>query len=241
MNLPLGIINEMNEESFTSRIAVFETPPPRQTRPAAFFIKRGSENLVISLPSSNGEGVLGQLTDKVPDVDHLFLSCGDQAWMTQGVPLITNNLQQTVALIREQIGVYKKVMLMGSSCGGYLALTLGLLARVHSIISFDPHLFPISGARRWIDPTQWVDALDMVRENAERPGPFIFVYHGSSPEDWRKAVELEKTGYGLTRKIVPNSPTHGRALRVWYEGEGNEFRRVVELAFAQERNPIEPE
>ncbi len=213
--------------NFADRIARVSAPPPRAERPAAYLVDRGSRDLVVTLPSSNGRGLLGELSTKFPGVDHLFLSCGDQEWMTQGVPLVTNSYYQTVVLLMELVVRYDRVVTVGSSCGGYLAINLGVPAGVHGVLAFDPHLIPIGPAREWIDPEQWRDCRTVLRGAAPSPPARVGVYHGQGEADTRKARSLAEVSPRVELGEIADAPGHGDALRVAYRGEGRLFCDIL--------------
>jgi esterase/lipase len=55
-----------------------------------------------------------------------------------GITDITNNVEETVEYLKEQLKNYDKIICLGVSAGGYAALLFGSLLNAHSVIAFIP-------------------------------------------------------------------------------------------------------
>jgi hypothetical protein len=56
----------------------------------------------------------------------------------QGIHEITNNIDETIEYLRNEIKNYKNVICLGISCGGYAAILFGSLLNINYVLAFIP-------------------------------------------------------------------------------------------------------
>lgn len=59
-------------------------------------------------------------------------------WYHCGIENLSTNIEETVNVLKEQIKNFKKVIFIGSSCGGYAAILFGSLLNIDIVIAFKP-------------------------------------------------------------------------------------------------------
>ena len=104
-----------------------------------------SENLIISFGGSAKAfgGILpfeflNFLDNKFSDYDKHFYIDIHQKWYNKGIDGISNDIESTIAYLRQEIEKYKKVVFLGTSAGGYAAILFGSLLNIQIIIAFAP-------------------------------------------------------------------------------------------------------
>ena len=72
------------------------------------------------------------------DAERQFYRDINNKWYHFGIENISNNIDETVIFLSEQIKDFKKVIFIGSSCGGYAAILFGSLLNINTVIAFRP-------------------------------------------------------------------------------------------------------
>ena len=72
--------------------------------------------------------------------DKLFLRDIDRKYYLTGLKNSTNNIEETIELIRNLVSVkrYKKTVSVGASAGGFAAILFGNLLKFSKVIAFNP-------------------------------------------------------------------------------------------------------
>jgi predicted esterase YcpF (UPF0227 family) len=81
---------------------------------------------------------LNFLKKNFPNADKQFYIDINACCYSKGIAGITNNVEETVEYLSNEIKEYKKVVFIGSSGGGYAAILFGSILNIHSVISFIP-------------------------------------------------------------------------------------------------------
>jgi predicted esterase YcpF (UPF0227 family) len=81
---------------------------------------------------------LNFLKANFPTADKHFYIDIHSCCYSKGIDKITNNIEETVEYLSNEIKDYKKVVFIGSSGGGYAAILFGSMLNIHSVISFIP-------------------------------------------------------------------------------------------------------
>jgi hypothetical protein len=140
-----------------------------ETDECILFEERNGTNLIISF-GGGGKGMLAapvfEFFNSLNqfDCDKLFLRDLNQAWYQKGVDENINTISKLADFIRTKTLAkkYKKVILIGSSLGGYAAILFGTMLNVNTVIAFAPQSFIdkwrrfIYRDKRWLNPVKGV-------------------------------------------------------------------------------------
>lgn len=91
----------------------------------------------------------------------IFINDTDHLWYHGGIPGITASMQETLRFLRalRDAGAYRKVVCIGASMGGYMALLTGHQLQATDILAFAPQIFLDPGNRRRYGDTRWAHLL----------------------------------------------------------------------------------
>lgn len=78
------------------------------------------------------------------DINLYFYIDKHQNWYHNGIAGISNDIDSTVIYLKEKISIYKNVIFLGVSAGGYAALLFGSLCNVNTVIAFIPRTYIIN-------------------------------------------------------------------------------------------------
>jgi hypothetical protein len=81
---------------------------------------------------------LNFLKKHYPNIDKHFYVDQYCACYNEGIKGITNNIEETLTYLRNQIKKYKKIVFVGVSGGGYAAILFGSLLNIDTAIAFIP-------------------------------------------------------------------------------------------------------
>jgi hypothetical protein len=73
-----------------------------------------------------------------PHISRYFYVDTNLKCYLQGIPGITETVEETVEYLKQVIAPYKHVVFLGTSSGGYAATLFGSLLQVHCIVAFTP-------------------------------------------------------------------------------------------------------
>ena len=189
-----------------------------------------AEILVLSFTGMNGN-LGGMFYNRFPLVTDavrthkVFVRDPQHLWYHGGITGITRNLHETIDLIQHiaRAKAYRRVVCVGASMGGYMALLSGYLIGATDIVAFSPQTFIDSvnraryGDQRWAKelgrlptdiPPRYLDLAILYQESSKRPEK-IQVFYGKRVtldelhvRHLGKHVEVEVNAYDVDNHAI---------------------------------------
>lgn len=136
-----------------------------------FDFEMKSDILVISF-SGYGGHLGGVFNSRYPFITNevitnkIFILDNSDSWYHNGSNVIANSIDEIVNLLSYFIkkGNYKKILCIGSSMGGYMALIAGKLLNVTNVLAFSPQTFIDNKTRKKFSDKRWNKELSKVNE-----------------------------------------------------------------------------
>lgn len=130
-----------------------------------------SEVLILSFSGFNGYlgGVFhnryAYVTDNI-NVNKIFINDVDNNWYHKGLEGLTD-IEKLLKWIKQFVdaGEYKKIICIGASMGGYMALLVGHILKATDIIALSPQTFIDTANREKYSDTRWSKAIELIDSN----------------------------------------------------------------------------
>lgn len=107
--------------------------------------EKDNKNLIVSFAGNailyGGKTQLeyvNSLNKIYPECDKYFYLDGSQSFYINGIPGITNSIDETKNYLLNKIKNYEKVCFIGNSAGGYASILFGSLLNINYVIAFIP-------------------------------------------------------------------------------------------------------
>lgn len=131
-----------------------------------FDFEMESDILIISFSGLNG-WLGGMFNSRYPFIigemitNKIFIMDKSNSWYHNGIDGLTRNIQESIDLIKDMIKdkKYSKILCVGASMGGYMALLTGRLIGATNIIAFSPQTFLDEENRKKHGDTRWIDEI----------------------------------------------------------------------------------
>lgn len=131
-----------------------------------------SDVLIISFSGFNG-WLGGIFNSRYPYIigkmktNKIFIMDKNNSWFHGGIEGITKNMQETINLLKDVISQkkYSKILCVGASMGGYMALLCGKLLGATNIVAFSPQTFIDNSNRKKHNDIRWSDELDELNKS----------------------------------------------------------------------------
>ncbi len=139
-----------------------------------FLHTTGSDTLVISFACyyeiKNGNETPYDwkfLKRKRKDLDVLYIKDNQMAWYLKGVEGVSVDIESTLEFLKGFIDKYKKIVMIGSSMGGYASLLFGYLLNCGVIVvAFSPQVDLDNSPNQWTKKA--VDELEDVPSSSKK-------------------------------------------------------------------------
>jgi len=135
-----------------------------------------SDTLIISFSGFNGYlgGIFHnrytEITDNI-NAHKLFIHDQDNSWYHKGIAGVSTNLNETLdwmlAIVKQ--GQYRKILCVGASMGGYMALLAGHVLQATDIIALSPQTFIDEENREHYKDRRWSKALGKMEQTSIEP------------------------------------------------------------------------
>ncbi len=144
-----------------------------------FDFEMQADVLVLSFSGFNG-WLGGMFNSRYPfligkmKTHKIFILDQKNRWYHNGIENVTTDMDETVAFIKKIIQQenYSKILCVGASMGGYMALLIGKLIHATNILAFSPQTFIDEENRKKYNDTRWHVELDNLNKNAKNKNYF---------------------------------------------------------------------
>ena len=127
-----------------------------------FDFEMESDILIISFSGLNG-WLGGMFNSRYPFIigqmvtNKIFIMDKSDSWYHNGIDGLTANINETIEFIQNIIAQkkYSKILCVGASMGGYMALLVGRVIGATNIVAFSPQTFLDDNNRKKYSDTRW--------------------------------------------------------------------------------------
>lgn len=131
-----------------------------------------SDILIISFSGFNG-WLGGVFNSRYPYIigkmktNKIFIMDKNNSWFHSGIDGVTKNIQETINLLKDLTShkKYSKILCVGASMGGYMALLCGKLLGATNIVALSPQTFIDKSNREKYNDIRWSDELDELNKS----------------------------------------------------------------------------
>ncbi|OHE14591.1 MULTISPECIES: hypothetical protein [unclassified Sulfurimonas] len=131
-----------------------------------------SDILIISFSGFNGwlGGVFNSRYPYIIDemkTNKIFIMDKKNSWFHNGIEGVTKNIQETITLLKEITDEkkYSKILCIGASMGGYMALLCGKILGATNIVAFSPQSFLDTLNREKHSDIRWEKELEKLNKS----------------------------------------------------------------------------
>lgn len=127
-------------------------------------------NLIIIFGGiRNGVGIpifeFKKILSEYENFDQLFLRDIQQMWYHKGIVDYANNIDELKFNLKSIISSYNKVIFIGNSMGGFIAILLGILLNVNTVLAFSPQTFIDKFRRFYFNDKRWFKQINNLHNN----------------------------------------------------------------------------
>lgn len=117
-------------------------------------------NLIITFGGiRNGVGIpifeFKKILTEYENFDQIFIRDTQQMWYHNGIVDYADNIDELKFNLNSIISTYNKVIFIGNSMGGFIAILLGVLLNVDTVLAFSPQTFIDKFRRFYFNDKRW--------------------------------------------------------------------------------------